>query len=717
MDYLQSLNENQRLAVESVRGPLLVVAGAGSGKTRVLTTRIVHLIKEHQVPPWQILAVTFTNKAAQEMRERLLEMVGPGAEQVFMGTFHALCVRILRAESAFSGYESNFQIFDQSDQLLVIKECLSELNLDPKRVEPRQVLGAISRAKDELVSPDDYSISEGDYWENVVGRVYRKYQEKLRAANALDFDDLIMVTAQMFRRHKQVLEKYQNRFAYLLVDEYQDTNMAQYVLVHLLARGSGNICVVGDEDQSIYAFRGATIRNILEFEKDFSGARIVKLEENYRSTKSILGAANSVIRNNTERKPKTLRTNKYEGEKVVLFRAANEREEARFVAETAARLSAQGSWPYRNCAVLYRTHALSRVFEEEFMRRGIPYRIISGLRFYERREIKDLLAYLQLIANPQNDFAFRRIINVPRRGLGAVTVGRLAEYASEFGVSLYETLSYLEGIDRLGTRFLEALTGFRVMIESFREQVGHLSLTELTELVLHESGYLAQLEAQGDGEANTRIENLREFLSVTKQFETEVSPTDLAALLEHVALISDVDSYDQDADAISLMTLHASKGLEFPVVFIVGLEEGIFPHSLSLLETSEIEEERRLAYVGMTRAEELLYLTCSQMRTLYGATKMNPPSRFIAEIDPQFLEERSGLGGLLNISTIVPPARSRAGSASLEFSAGDKVKHGVWGEGMIVSVRKSGDEHELSIAFPAGGIKKVIAELAPLTKI
>lgn len=717
MDYLQNLNDNQRLAVELVQGPLLVVAGAGSGKTRVLTTRIVHLIKKHQIPPWQILAVTFTNKAAQEMRERLLEMVGSQAEQVLIGTFHALCVRILRMESAYSGYEANFQIFDQADQLLVIRECLKELNLDPKRVEPRQVLGAISKAKDELVSPEDYPSSGGNYWENVVCRVYRKYQGKLRAANALDFDDLIMVTVEMFRNHKHVLEKYQSRFAYLLVDEYQDTNMAQYVLVHLLARRSGNICVVGDEDQSIYAFRGATIRNILEFEKDFSGARIVKLEENYRSTKSILGAANSVIKNNTERKPKTLRTNKYEGEKVVLYRAASEREEARFVAETAFRLCAEGPWSYRDFAVLYRTHALSRVFEEEFMRRGIRYRIISGVRFYERREIKDLLAYLQLIANPQNDFALQRIINVPRRGLGDVTIGRLTQYAAEFGISLYETLSYLEGIDRLGPRFIESLTGFKVMIETFRKQLGHLSLTELTELVLHETGYLAQLEAQGDGDANTRIENLREFLTVTKQFETEVSPTDLAALLEHVALISDVDSYDQDADAISLMTVHASKGLEFPVVFISGLEEGIFPHSLSLLETSEIEEERRLAYVGMTRAEELLYLTCSQLRTLYGATKMNPMSRFIEEIDPQFLEERGGAGGSLNLTAIVPPARPKASPSASEFKVGDKVKHGVWGVGMVVSVRESGGDHQLSIAFPEGGIKTVIAELAPLTKI
>lgn len=717
MDYLQNLNENQRLAVESVQGPLLVVAGAGSGKTRVLTTRIVHLLRGHQIPPGQILAVTFTNKAAEEMRERLFEMAGSGAEEVLIGTFHSLCVRILRRESAHSGYEPNFQIFDQTDQLLVIRECLKELNLDPKRVEPRQVLGAISKAKDELIGPENYPSSSGDYWENVVYQVYSKYQAKLQAANALDFDDLIMVTVQMFRNHKQVLEKYQNRFAYLLVDEYQDTNMAQYVLVHLLARKSGNICVVGDEDQSIYAFRGATIRNILEFEKDFPGARTVKLEENYRSTKSILGAANSVIQNNTERKPKMLRTNKHEGAKVVLYRAASEREEARFVAETAFRLCAEGPVSYKDFAILYRTHALSRVFEEEFMRRGIPYRIISGVRFYERREIKDLLAYLQLIANPQNDFALQRIINVPRRGLGDVTIGRLTQYAAEFQIGLYETLAYLDGIDGLGPRFMKTLSEFKQMIETFRKQLGFLSLTELTELVLDETGYLAQLEAQGDEDANIRIENLREFLSVTKQFEAEVSSTDLAGFLEHVALISDVDSYDQDADAVSLMTVHASKGLEFPAVFISGFEEGIFPHSLSLLDTSEIEEERRLAYVGMTRAEELLYLTCSQQRTLYGTIKMNPVSRFVEEIDPQFLEEKGGLGGSLNLAAIVPSARSKAKPSPGGYQVGDKVKHGVWGVGMIVSVRQSGDDHQLSIAFPEGGIKTVIAELAPLTKL
>lgn len=716
MDYLQGLNPQQRLAVETVEGPLLVVAGAGSGKTRVLTSRIAHLIKAHKVSPYRIVAVTFTNKAAAEMRERLINLVGASGEQVFMGTFHSLCVRILRMEISYSGYAPNFQIFDQADQLTVIRECLKDLNLDPKRVDPRQLLAAISKAKDELISAQDYPVTEGDFWEHTVARVYRKYQEKLVTNNAFDFDDLIMVTVQMFKEHPHLLAKYQERYAYILVDEYQDTNMSQYVLVHLLAQGTGNICVVGDEDQSIYAFRGADIRNILEFEKDFPGAAIVKLEENYRSTENILGAANSVIQNNLERKPKTLWTNKGLGQKVLFHQGENERQEARFIADTIQDLCKEGH-SFKDFAILYRTHALSRVLEEEFMRRGLPYVIVSGLRFYERKEIKDLLAYLRLIHNPRNDFSFLRIINVPRRGLGEATIGRLVRYAEEFNLSLYETLSYLEGVDGLGARFFKALGEFKAMMDTFMAQVGYLSLTELTELVLKESGYLGELEAQGDLEAITRMENLREFLSVTKQFEGEVSPTDLGAFLEHVALISDVDTYDQGADVVSLMTLHASKGLEFPAVFICGLEEGIFPHSRSLFEPGQLEEERRLAYVGMTRAQERLYLTCSRERTLYGTTRPNPVSCFIDEIDEQFLEHSGLKGSFPGIKGIIPKEKPKPQGDRLAYRAGDKVRHKVWGDGMVVSVSDSHGDQQLSIAFPDQGIKTVIAHLAPLSKI
>lgn len=715
MNYLDNLNPNQRQAVTTVSGPLLVIAGAGSGKTRVLTTRIAHLISEHQVPPYRIAAVTFTNKAAQEMRERVEALVGPSAAEVFMGTFHSFCVRILRIEVVLSGYEPNFQIFDQADQLVAVRECLKELNLDPKRVPPKQILASISKAKDELITAEQYPVSGGDYWQQVVSKVYTKYQEKLKKSNALDFDDLIMVTVQMLQEHPELLRKYQERFRYILVDEYQDTNMAQYMLVKLLAQERGNICVVGDEDQSIYAFRGADIRNILEFEKDFPGAKVVKLEENYRSTQTILGAANSVIKNNTARKEKSLWTKRDEGEPVAFHQADDERAEARFVAEQIVRLRGELGRSYRDFTILYRTHALSRVFEEEFMRRGVPYRIVAGLRFYERKEIKDLLAYLRLIHNPDNDLAFLRIVNVPKRGLGDATVGRLSAYAEEFGISLFASLSYLDGVDGLTARFKNSLMAFKVLIDGFRMQLGDFTVTELTQSVLEQSGYLQELESEGDSEALARIENLQEFLSVTGQFEAEVSPTDLGAFLEHVALINEVDSYDAAADAVNMMTLHGSKGLEFPVVFMVGMEEGIFPHSRSSFEPEQLEEERRLAYVGMTRAQERLFLTCSRQRTLYGATKLNPVSTFVDEIDDMYLTKAGasspGLGGIL------PQRKLRTTSANAEYKTGDKIRHKLWGDGMVVSVADSGGDLQLSIAFPEKGIKTVIAHLAPITKI
>ena len=714
MDYLQNLNPNQKLAVETTEGPLLVIAGAGSGKTRVLTMRIAHLIEGHQVPPYRICAVTFTNKAAQEMRERLEDLIGPRSSEIFMGTFHSLCVRILRIEVAHSGYQPNFQIMDQSDQLSVIKDCLKELNFDPKQFAPKQILGSISKAKDELLAPEEMP-GGGDFWSQTVARVYSKYQEKLLKSNALDFDDLIMATVKMFQKHPAVLQKYQERFRYLLVDEYQDTNMAQYVLIQLLAQKTGNICVVGDEDQSIYAFRGADIRNILEFEKDFPGAKVVKLEENYRSTQNILGAANSVIQNNTERKEKRLWTSRDQGEPVVFYQGGNEREEARFIAEGILDLRGKEGRSFKDFTILYRTHALSRVLEEEFMRKGIPYRIVAGLRFYERKEIKDLLAYLRLVQNPDNDQAFLRIVNVPKRGLGDATIARLSAYAEQFDLSLFATLSYLEGVDGLAPRFRNALQAFRVLIDGLRMQLGQFTLTELTTSVLEQSGYLRELEAEGDLEALARIENLQEFLSVTGQFEQDGSPTDLGAFLEHVALINEVDSYDTSADAVNMMTLHGSKGLEFPVVFIVGMEEGIFPHARSAFEAEQLEEERRLAYVGMTRAEERLFLTCSRQRTLFGTTKLNPISTFVDEIDPEFLAHQVPAGGM-RLKGIVP-SKPRATSAKGEYSVGDKVRHKAWGDGMVVSVSDAGGDLQLSIAFPNQGIKTVIAHLAPITKI
>ena len=715
MDYLQGLNPNQKLAVTTTEGPLLVIAGAGSGKTRVLTTRIAYLIRERQVPPYRIAAVTFTNKAAQEMRERLHALIGPSAEQVAMGTFHSLCVRILRSEVACSAYQPNFQIFDQTEQLALIREVCRELNLDPKRIPPKALLASISKAKDELITPEEYPAAGGDFWEQTVAKVYGKYQQKLVQNNALDFDDLIMVVVRMFQQHPQIKNKYQERFEHILVDEYQDTNRAQYELVHILAQRTGNICVVGDEDQSIYAFRGADIRNILEFEKDFPGAQVVKLEENYRSTQNILGAANSVISNNTERKAKQLWTKRDPGEKAVFYQGDNERGEARFVADTIRRLQKERGWSYRDFTILYRTHALSRVLEEEFMRSGVPYRIVAGLRFYERKEIKDLLAYLRLINNPHSDLSFVRVVNTPKRGIGASTIARLSAYAQEFGISLFEALSYLDGIDGLSPRFVKALRGFKNLIDSLCEQSGELDLTELVQAVLEQSGYLAELQAEGDEEAQIRMENLQEFLSLTKQFETEGSAADLGALLEYVALISDVDTYDAEANAVSMMTVHASKGLEFPVVFIVGLEEGIFPHARSTFEEGQVEEERRLMYVAMTRAQERLFLTCAQQRTLYGATRPNAVSSFVREIDGQYLEEQGS--SFMSVQRILPPTAPKPGVSPDAYQVGDKVEHKVWGRGMVVSVSDSGGDLLLSIAFPGKGIKKVMAHLAPITKV
>lgn len=717
MDYLQDLNSMQRLAVTTVEGPLLVVAGAGSGKTRVLTTRIAHLIRDHQVPPYRIVAVTFTNKAAQEMRERLESLIGPSAAHVVMGTFHSLCVRILRADGAYAGCARDFQIFGDSEQQAVVRDVLRELNLDPQRLPPKRLLAAISRAKEELVTPEEYP-TNGDFWEQTVAKVYTHYQQKLQRSNALDFDDLIMRVVRMFQEHPEVLGKYQERYDHILVDEYQDTNRAQYVLVRLLAGRTGNICVVGDEDQSIYAFRGADIRNILEFEKDFPGAAVIKLEENYRSTKNILGAANSVIRNNTERKEKSLWTQRGEGEKVTFFQGASEWEEARFTADAIRELRRRSGLAFRDFAILYRTHALSRVLEEEFMRSGIPYRIVSGVRFYERKEIKDLLAYLRLVHNPDSDVSFLRVVNTPRRGIGATTLDRLSSYARQFELSLFASLSYLDGVDGISTKASRALSGFGSLVNSWRERLVSLSLTALVTAVLEESGYLADLQSDRDEDAQERLENLQEFMSLAKQFETGSTVEDLGTLLEYVALISDVDTYDTQADAVSMMTVHASKGLEFPVVFVVGLEEGIFPHARSAWEDGQLEEERRLIYVAMTRAQEYLFLTCARQRTLFGAVKPSAVSSFVREIDPRYLKEvGSSFLGFSSLQTAPTRQRGAEGGPEAAFRVGDKIDHKVWGRGMVVAVDDSGGDLLLTIAFPEQGLKKVLAHLAPITKV
>lgn len=752
MNLLNGLNEAQRAAVTAGDGPLLVIAGAGSGKTRVLTHRVAYLLAERRVPPYNILAVTFTNKAAKEMKERVERLVGSIAEAIWVGTFHSTCVQILRREAEYVGYQRNFLIFDTSDQLSVIRESLKDLNLDPKHFEPRSLLHAISNAKNELIGPGEFERRASDYREEIIARVYGKYQAKLLENNAFDFDDLIMYTVLLFRNHPEILEKYQSRFRYILVDEYQDTNHAQYVLVRLLAEKHRNLFVVGDADQSIYAFRGADIRNILEFEQDYPDAQVIKLEQNYRSTQRILNAANSVIVNNIGRKEKNLWTENPEGDPIFVCTVPDERFEAAFVAEEIQRLAREENWSYRDFTILYRTHAQSRVLEDELMRRGIPYVIVSGLRFYERKEIKDLIAYLRLIYNAADNFSFRRIINVPKRGLGDATLAKLELFAEEEGISLFEAARRVREIDTISSRYVKQLEKFVELIQRLHEaaESGTMTVTELTERVLEESGYLRELREERTMEADTRIENLREFLSVTKQYEAENEPADLAGLLEHVALVSDVDNYDEDADAVKLMTFHAAKGLEFQVVFMVGMEEGVFPHSRAQWEPAELEEERRLCYVGITRAMKKLYLTSARQRTLYGSTSLNFPSRFIEEIPSELVEvleiapvvEPSGFGTIKPRISIARKEERQEGPASAksrgwlgvsgltknsqpkpatveeaDFRPGDKVKHKTFGVGTVVSVDATRNGVTLKVAFPGEGIKALMVGYAPLEKL
>ncbi len=759
MDWLAHLNERQRAAVTHTDGPLLVIAGAGSGKTRVLTYRIAYLLESGKALPSQILAVTFTNKAAQEMKERLRQLVGPIADSLWVGTFHATCVQILRRHADRIGYKRHFLIFDTSDQIAAMKETLKELNVDQRNFEPRAVLSTISAAKNELVDWRTYQERASDFWERNVGRFYEHYQKKLEANSAMDFDDLLGQTVRLFREHPDVLEEYQERFRYVLIDEYQDTNRAQYVLVSMICARHRNLCVVGDADQSIYRFRGADIRNILDFERDYEDAKVVKLEQNYRSTKRILEAANAVIENNLDRPDKTLFTENPEGELIRFYRAEDERDEAAFVAEEIERLRREESFSYQDITILYRTHAQSRTFEEEFIRRGMPYRIVSGVRFYERKEIKDLLAYLRLIANTDDELSLRRIINVPKRGIGDTTLGRIQQFADQEGITLFEAMRRVEEVEDVTPAYARRVKEFTELILGFREVAEGLSLTGLVDKVLRDTGYIAELQAEKSVEAEARIENLQEFLSVAKEFETQVE-SGLEAFLDHVALVSDVDAYEEGVDMVTMMTLHSAKGLEFPVVFLVGMEDGVFPHSRALWEPGELEEERRLCYVGMTRAMRLLYFTCAKFRTLYGQSNYNNVSRFVDEVPPSLIhdigEERararmarlgrlglsdvatraalrgvSGVGdggrsgasasGVLGASGALGASAasgaSRAGNAALNFASGEKVRHAKFGVGTVISVQPSGSDAILTVAFPGEGIKRLMASMAPLERV
>jgi len=750
MDWLEQLNERQRAAVTHTDGPLLVIAGAGSGKTRVLTYRIAYLLQTGKALPSQVLAVTFTNKAAAEMKERLRRIIGPIAESLWVGTFHATCVQILRRHADRIGYKRQFVIFDTSDQLAAIKETLKELNVDQKNFEPRAVLSAISSAKNELVDWRTYQERAGDFWERNVGRFYEHYQKKLLHNNAMDFDDLLGLTVRLLREHPDVLEEYQRRFRYVLIDEYQDTNRAQYVLVNMICAGHRNLCVVGDADQSIYRFRGADIRNILDFERDYPDAKVVKLEQNYRSTKRIVEAANAVIENNIDRPEKTLFTDNPDGELIRFFRADDERGEAAFVAEEIERLRREESLSYQDITILYRTHAQSRTFEEEFIRRGTPYRIVSGVRFYERKEIKDLLAYLRLIANTDDELSLRRIINVPRRGIGDATIGRIQQFADQEGITLFEAMRRVEEIDDVSTAYARRVKEFTELILGLRNAAAGMSLTGLVDKILKETGYIAELQAERTLEAEARIENLQEFLSVAKEFETQVE-SDLDAFLDHVALVSDADAYEEGVDMVTMMTLHAAKGLEFPVVFLVGMEDGVFPHSRALWEPGELEEERRLCYVGMTRAMRLLYFTCAKYRTLYGQTNYNNVSRFVDEVPRSLIcdvgeaRAKARAGAQVRLGTTpFGPVRAAggswtgaggfgAGAASAArpkdgaqagapanahpFSSGDKVRHAKFGVGTVVSVQPSGSDFVLTVAFPGEGVKRLMLSMAPLEPV
>ena len=735
---LKGLNNRQQEAVRHTDGPLLVMAGAGSGKTRVLTHRIAYLLDEKGVSPRNILAITFTNKAAREMKDRVTNLIGPEADQMWVSTFHSMCVRILRRDADKIGINRNFTIFDTADQLTVIKNVLKERNIDPKKYQPRSFLAEISSAKNKLQTPDQYQKVAGDYFHKMVADVYQDYQTTLLRNHSMDFDDLIMQTALLFKRAPEVLEYYQRRFQYIHVDEYQDTNYAQYDLVKKLAEKYQNLCVVGDSDQSIYRWRGADIKNILSFEKDYPNATVVFLEQNYRSTESILNAANAVIKNNPDHKEKKLWTDQAGGSKLKYYKAQTERYESLYVAEQIEKYIHEQRFNYRDIAILYRTNAQSRVIEETFVKANIPYQMVGGTKFYDRKEIKDILAYLRLISNPDDDVSFVRIVNEPKRGIGATTIEKLQNYATANEISLFTAIKEIDFVG-LGARATKSLAEFGEMVSNWIQQQEFLTATDMVEQVLKKSGYEEMLENERTIEAKTRLENINEFKSVTQHFEKNSDDQTLLAFLTDLALISDIDSMDDDPFAdnkVTMMTLHAAKGLEFPVVFLVGMEEGIFPHSRSAMDDEEMAEERRLAYVGITRAEKELHLTHAVTRTLYGETKWNNMSRFIREIpeelldgytstkkQPRFAISDDDRSFFAPKSTPKQQVTKRVaqklttGGEKEDWQVGDKAHHKKWGVGTIVRVTGKGEELELDVAFPAPtGIKRLLAKFAPITK-
>ncbi len=733
MSYLEGLNEKQLEAVTTTEGPLLVLAGAGSGKTRVLTRRIAYLIDEKEVLPSNILALTFTNKAANEMKERIDRIIDYRVDDMWVGTFHSMCVRILRRNIEEIGYERNFVIFDRADQKTLMKDCIKELDLNKKTYDPKAMLNFISSQKDKLIHPDTY-IKENynEFRERQKGEIYSLYQKKLKENNALDFDDLISKTIELFKSNPEVLKFYQKKFRYILVDEYQDTNGAQYELIRLLAKEHKNICVVGDDDQSIYKFRGADIRNILEFEKDYSNTKIIKLEQNYRSTKSILEAANCVIKNNMGRKNKKLWTSNEEGIPISLYGAQNEHDEGNFIAEKIEELSEKDGLELSDFAVFYRTNAQSRVLEEAMMKANIPYQIVGGLKFYDRKEIKDIIAYLRVIQNPVDDISLKRIINVPKRGIGKRTVEKLETYALEKDESIYSVVLDVEEISGLSNRAKNRVKNFSTLITKFFAMKELLGVKELIENIIESIGYIENLKKDNSVESRTRIENIEEFISVAIEYEKKNDENSLEDFLAGISLLSDIDKIDdEEADnSVTLMTLHSAKGLEFPVVFLSGMEEGMFPISRACVEDDELEEERRLCYVGITRAKKKLFFTYTDVRTIYGRTTYNSVSRFVDEV-PENLITKCGEDRYpkkekkKETKKSKPPKKTYFRGYTYEntktkredksnIKEGMKVKHKKWGIGTVVQIKGEGEKAEATIAFNKVGIKKLVLGFAPV---
>lgn len=724
---LTGLNKEQQQAVQHTEGPLLILAGAGSGKTKVLTVRIAHLLAQG-VNPYEILAITFTNKAAKEMKSRVEGLVGDVANRIWLSTFHSFCAKFLRFElDNFLGYNSNFTIYDTSDSQAVIKAALKALNLDDKYYPVGAMIGAISDAKNKLLFASDFRKQARDFYQQKVADVYEYYERELRKNNALDFDDLLLVAVKLLQSNEAVLDKYSKRFRYVMIDEYQDTNHAQYLLAKLLASHWKNIAVVGDADQSIYAWRGADIQNILDFEKDYPNCTSIKLEQNYRSTKIILDAANAVIENNEGRPKKNLWTDKTEGAKIQHFTAQSEHEEAAFIGDTIAKKHDIHGVPYGDMAILYRTNAQSRVLEEALIKRALPYTMVGGTKFYDRKEIKDVLAYLRVLYNPFDDLSLLRIINVPKRSIGATTVAKLQDYARANGTSLFMTLTQLHLVDTIKGKTKEKLEEFGILIFTLVAEMEAKTVLDILESILDRTGYLVQLEESTDPQDQARAENIGELLSVAKDFQDTNPNGTVEDFLEQVALVNDVDSFEQEESKVTLMTLHAAKGLEFPIVFLGGLEEGLFPHSRTLMNPEEIEEERRLAYVGITRAEKELYISNATTRTVFGRTSSYLPSRFIDEIPEELVDGlRAKRKVPDDIKRHVPQHMSVTSrpvtkpivrnEVIADWNIGDTAIHSKWGNGKVINVAGEGAGMKLTIEFPTQGVRVVMAKFAPVKK-